>query len=284
MKSVVITGVSTGLGYGATNEFIKKGYHVFGSVRKQEDADKLIKEFGGSFTPLIFDITDHTAIASAARLVKEQLANNGLAGLINNAGAVDGSPLMHMPIESFRKHFEVLLIGQLAVIQQFLPLLGAQKQYPYKPGRIINITSVNGKIAVPFLGGYVAAKHAFDGLSDTLRIELQIYGIDVIIVAPGMIKTAIWGKVPEDIAETYRDTDYYIPGKNFNNYIKNAVPDNALELDDFSRRLIKIFELKRPKTRYIISRKKFKEWTLPRMLPVRLYDKFFVKLIGLRKT
>jgi NAD(P)-dependent dehydrogenase (short-subunit alcohol dehydrogenase family) len=219
-KNIVITGVSTGIGYGAAREFVKKGYLVFGSLRKKEDADRLKKEFGENFIPLIFDITDHSAIANAARLVKEKLGNSGLSGLINNAGAVDGAPLMHITIESFKRHLDVLVTGQLMVIQQFLPLLGAQKNYLHRPGRIINISSVNGRVAAPFLGGYVAAKHALEGLSDVLRIELQLYGIDVIVVGPGTIKTAIWGKVPEDIAEQFRGTDYYLPGKKFNDYLK----------------------------------------------------------------
>jgi NAD(P)-dependent dehydrogenase (short-subunit alcohol dehydrogenase family) len=283
MLPIVITGVSTGIGYGATKILIHKGYHVFGSVRKQEDADRLKNEFGDNFTPLIFDVTDHVAIASAATLVKEKIGNQGLSGLINNAGAAHGAPLMHMPIEDFRKHLEVLLVGHLAVIQAFLPLLGAEKNYSNKPGRIINITSVNGRIPVPFLGGYVSSKHAMEGLSHTLRTELQIYGIDVIIVAPGQIKTAIWGKQTDEMVENFRNTDFYLPGKAFNDYIKKTVPDNAMELEKFSQKLVQIFELKKPKTRYTIAKNKFKNWTIPRLIPNRISDKFFAKLIGLHQ-
>jgi short-subunit dehydrogenase len=283
MQHIVITGVSTGIGYGVTKISIQKGYHVFGSVRKQEDADRLKKEFGDNFTPLLFDITDHTAIANAAKLVKDKLNNQGLSGLINNAGTAHGAPLMHIPIEDFRNHLEVLLIGQLAVIQAFLPLLGAQKNYANKPGRIINITSVNGKIPVPFLGGYVSAKHAMEGLSHTLRTELLLYGIDVIIVGPGQIKTAIWDKQTDDIVEKFRNTDYYIPGKAFNDYIKKTVPHNALELEKFSQKLLKIFELKHPKTRYTIAKNKFKNWIIPNIIPNRMSDQFFAKLTGLHQ-
>jgi NAD(P)-dependent dehydrogenase (short-subunit alcohol dehydrogenase family) len=283
MKTIVITGVSTGIGYGTTKGFIQKGYQVFGSVRKQEDADRLKKEFGENFTPLIFDITDHTAIADAAKMVKEKIGVKGLNGLINNAGTTHGAPLMHMSIEDFRNNLEVLLVGQLAVIQAFLPLLGAQKDYPHKPGRIINITSINGKIAAPFLAGYVAAKHAMEGLSKTLRIELQLFGIDVIIVGPGVVKTAIWGKQTDDILEKYSGTDYYLPGKAFNDFVKKSI-DGGLEIEEFSRKLIKIFELKHPKTRYAIVKNKFMNWTFPRMMPARISDKFFAKLVGLKKS
>ena len=190
---------------------------------------------------------------------------------------------MHTSIENFRKNLEVLVVSQLVVIQEFLPLLGARKDCPYKPGRIINITSINGKIAAPFMGGYVASKHAFEGLSNTLRIELQMYGIDVIIVGPGVVKTAIWGKQTDDIAEKYRNTEYYLPCIAFNNFLKKSLPKTGLELDKFSERLLKIFELKHPRTRYAIVRKKFMNWTLPRIIPTRLADKFFAKLIGFKK-
>jgi NAD(P)-dependent dehydrogenase (short-subunit alcohol dehydrogenase family) len=283
MKSIVITGVSTGIGYGAAKGFIRKGYQVFGSVRKKEDADRLKKEFGDNFIPLIFDITDHTAIAQAAKFVKENLGNSGLAGLINNAGAAEGAPIMHMTIDSFRNHLEVLLIGHLVVIQEFLPLLGAQKDYPYMPGKIINITSTNGKVAVPFLAGYVAAKHTFDGFSNTLRMELLIYGIDVIIVAPGRVKTAIWDKTPKENAEKFRNTDYYRPAKKLNDFLKESLPIEALEIDEVCKKVIKIFELKRPRTRYAIVRNKFKSCILPRILPVRMSDKVIARFLGLQK-
>jgi NAD(P)-dependent dehydrogenase (short-subunit alcohol dehydrogenase family) len=282
MQSIVITGVSTGIGYGAAKVFIKKGYQVFGSVRKNEDANRLKQEFGDHFVPLIFDITDHGAIAETARLVKEKLAGSGLAGLINNAGTTHGSPLMHMPINEFRNNLEVLVVGQLAVIQAFLPLLGAQKNYPHKPGRIINITSGNGKIAAPFLGGYVSSKHAMEGLSNTLRIELLLYGIDVIIVGPGMVKTAIWDKQTDDVLEKYRNTDYYAAGKTFTEFLKKTIPGEGLDLDVFGNKLLKIFEKKHPKTRYAIAKNKFKNWTLPRILPNRISDKFFAKLVGIK--
>jgi NAD(P)-dependent dehydrogenase (short-subunit alcohol dehydrogenase family) len=280
-KNIVITGVSTGIGYGATSVFIRNGYQVFGSVRNLADAERLKAEFGNRFTPLIFDITDQKAIAGAVLTVKDHIGDEGLCGLINNAGAASGAPLMHMSLDSFRQHLEVLLIGQLAVTQQFLPLLGAQRNYPHKPGRIINITSVNGRIAAPFIGGYVASKHAMEGLSDTLRIELQIYGIDVIVVGPGVIKTAIWGKLPDEEAEKYKQTDFYQSSLTFNRFLKERAPIDGMELHDFSNQLFKIFELKKPKTRYTIARNKFKNWTIPRLLPQRVKDKYFAKLLGL---
>jgi len=283
MKNIVITGVSTGIGYGSAKEFINNGYVVFGSVRKQEDADRLKIEFGKNFIPLIFDVRDNLSITKAVKVVEEQIGDNGLTGLINNAGAAEGAPLMHMPLDIFRNHLEVLVIGQLAVTQAFLPLLGAKIDFPFNPGRIINITSVSGKMAAPFLGAYVAAKHALEGLSNALRIELQIYGIDVIIVGPGMIKTAIWDKASDDIIEKYINTDYYTPYKKLSDYFSKILLKEAFELEDFCSRLRKIFESKKPRTRYTIVKSKFRSWILPRLFSDRMTDKYFARMIGLNR-
>lgn len=284
MKNIVITGVSTGIGYGALQEFTSQGYRVFGSVRKQEDADKLRATFGEKFVPLIFDITDHAAVKSAAAFVKEKIKDEGLAGLINSAGATEAGPLMHMPIEVFTRNLEILVTGPLAVTQAFLPLLGAQQGYRNKPGKIINISSIAGKSGSPFLGAYVAAKHALEGLSKTLRIELQAYGIDVVIVSPGLIKTKIWDKVSDEVFEKYRDTIYYKPFKDFVSFFRKAIPQDAFELEDFSRQLRKIFETPSPATSYVLVKNKFKNWTFPQLLPERTVDKMMAKMFGMSRV
>ena len=196
MQSVVITGVSTGIGWGALKILTSKGIHVFGSVRKLEDAERLTSEFGDSFTPLIFDVTDEKSVGEAVEQVRNQINGNNLLGLVNNAGIAIGGPLMHQPIADFRKQIEVNLIGQLIVTQAFLPLLGTDSNLQGKPGRIINISSVGGKISSPFLGAYSASKFGLEAISEALRRELTIYGIDVIIIVPGSVVTPIW-----DIAE-----------------------------------------------------------------------------------
>lgn len=278
MKSIVITGVSTGIGYGATVELLNHGYQVFGSVRTKEDADILRQQFGQNFVPLIFDVTDHAAIYKAAEEVKTKLNGTGLTALISNAGAAEGGPLMHQPIDIFQRHLDILVTGQLVTMQAFLPLLGAQEKYPHKPGRIITISSISGKMASPFLGAYVASKHALEGIAKTLQIELQIYGIDVIIVGPGLIKTKIWDKMTDDLFEKYKHTHYYESYKYFVSFFKKAIPAEALELDDFSKRLRKIIEAEKPKTRYSIVKNKFKNWTLPNLLSPRMQGKLIAKM------
>jgi len=160
MKSIVVTGVSTGIGWSITKVLIEAGFRVFGSVRKVQDAERLRKEFGEAFVPLIFDITDEAGVQSAAEQVRKQLNGEMLFGLVNNAGIAVPAPLMHQPTEDFRHQIEVNLIGALIVTKAFLPLLGSDRSLRGTPGRIINISSTAGKNANPFVGAYATSKHA----------------------------------------------------------------------------------------------------------------------------
>ena len=150
MQSIVITGVSTGIGWGATKVFIQKGFRVFGSVRKHEDAERLSKEFGENFIPLIFDVTDEAAVQAAAQKVRGQLNGETLFGLVNNAGIAVPAPLIHQSTDDFRHQLEVNLVSVLIVTKAFVPLLGSDRSLHGKPGRIVNISSVGGKIGAPF--------------------------------------------------------------------------------------------------------------------------------------
>lgn len=184
MKSVVITGVSTGIGRATATVLAGQGFHIFGSVRKAQDAQPLQVALGERFTPLLFDVTDEAAVYAAAKTVREKLGGQTLAGLVNNAGIAVGGPLTHLPIADYRKQIEVNLVGPMIVTQAFLPLLGTDKALQGVRGRIVNLTSVGGKIAAPFVGPYSASKFGLEGLSESLRRELMFYGIDVIMVAP----------------------------------------------------------------------------------------------------
>lgn len=135
MKHIVITGVSSGIGYGIAREFLRKGYFVFGSVRNEKDADRLQTGFGPNFKPLIFDITDEAAVKQGVETVRNIVGGNGLAGLINNAGIAVSGPLMHTTTDRLRQQFEVNVIGQMIVTREFLPLLGAFRDCPFPPGK-----------------------------------------------------------------------------------------------------------------------------------------------------
>ena len=208
MQSVVVTGVSTGIGWGITKVLIQKGFRVFGSVRKVQDAERLSKKFGANFIPLIFDVTDEPAVQAAAQHVREQLNGEKLFGLVNNAGIAVPAPLILQATADFRHQLEVNLVSVLIVTKAFVPLLGADRSLQGAPGRMINISSVAGKNASPFLGAYAASKHGLEGFSESLRRELMMYGIDVIIIGPGPIATPIWDKGEQADFAPYADTDY----------------------------------------------------------------------------
>ena len=127
MKSVVVTGASTGIGKDAARILIENGYRVYGSVRKEEDAERLVSEFGERLIPLIFDVTDEAAVFEAAKQVQDELRGETLFGLVNNAGVAVAGPMMHIPIDNFRQQLEINVTGQLIVSQAFIPLLGADR-------------------------------------------------------------------------------------------------------------------------------------------------------------
>ena len=136
-KNILITGASTGIGYALSQAFIHKGYSVYGSVRKQADADRVAAELGERFHPVLFDVTDHSAVEQAAQQLKAELGTAGLGGLVNNAGIALGGPFAHVDVDDFRQNFEVNVIGMIKVTQAFLPLLGAEEDRSTKPGKIV---------------------------------------------------------------------------------------------------------------------------------------------------
>src|ERR1700735_4210521 len=153
-KDVVVTGVSTGIGRGTTKVLVAKGFRVFGSVRKQADADHLQKEFGNGFVPLLMDITDADAVHEAAQKVGSMIGDRNLVGLVNNAGIVVSGPLLYLRPSEYRRQLDVNMISPLVVIQAFAPLLGTDKKRQGPTGRIVNISSTGAKVPIPLLGAY----------------------------------------------------------------------------------------------------------------------------------
>ena len=279
-KSIVITGVSSGIGYATAVELVKLGYHVFGSVRQAEDGQRVQAALGERFTPLLFDVVDHEGIKTAVSQVRAAIGENNLTGLVNNAGISVLGPLMHMALAEFRQQFEVNLFGLLDVTQQFLPLLGARKNAAAPPGRIVMVGSVSGQIAYPFFGAYAASKHALEGLSDSLRRELLRYGIDVSLVEPGTTQTPIIDKAGEQISQ-YRDTDY---GDILHKMQTETVADrqeSAIPVEKVAAIIIEALLSENPKTRYPIPRKKLSGWYIPRWLPDRWLDRITAAKLGI---
>ena len=254
MKYILITGVSTGIGYTSVKFLLDKGFFVLGSVRKSGDAIKLEQEFGKNFKALVFDVTDDQAIQNAVSIAQQTIGNHGLTALINNAGVVVSGPMQHVPIEKLRHQFDVNILGVMRVTQAFLPMLGAVENHPYPPGRIIQISSVSGKITSPFLGPYCASKYALESISDALRRELFLFGIKVVIIEPGPIKTPIWDKALTTDNAEYDDTFY---GSILNKRAKSMarIKESGLPPEDVSKTISKSIVINNPKTRYIVTKK-----------------------------
>ena len=282
MKKVVITGVSTGIGYSSAKILCGSGYRVFGSVRKQEDAEKVTSEFGANFTPLIFDVTDSKGIQENAEIVKsELLPGEALAGLVNNAGVAMGGPINLIDTDVFRQQFEVNFFGLIEVTKTFLPMLGAVKN-SMQQGKIINISSISGRRAHPFVAPYTASKFAVEAFSDALRREMLLYGVDVILIEPGPIKTAIWDKVPDLDDNEFTGTDYeHSLGKFFKMFIEMG--KKGFDADIIGNRVKEILQDPSPKTRHVITPNRFINFTLPGILPDRMFDKLVGKGLGLLK-
>jgi NAD(P)-dependent dehydrogenase (short-subunit alcohol dehydrogenase family) len=279
MKSVVVTGSSTGIGWGAAKVLVKKGFRVFGSVRKQADADRLSKEFGPNFVPLIFDVTDSQAVNTAAQQVSAALDGETLAGLVNNAGVAMPGPLLYLAVDEFRQQLEVNIVGQLIVTQAFAPLLGVDGSRKGKPGRIVMISSIGGKNASPFVGPYNTSKFGLEGFSESLRRELMIFGIDVIVVAPGAVATPIWDKADAIDVSQYAGTPYAPSLDRIKKFMVES-GKKGLKPETLGRAIHRALTTSKPKTRYTVTPEPIQN-IMVHVLPKRMVDKMFAKRLGL---
>ena len=193
--AVVVTGASTGIGRATSLLLDAKGYRVFAGVRKEADARELAKDGSDRLTPITIDVTDAGQIESARQEVAEAVGEQGVAGLVNNAGVGGGGPIEFMPLDELRSTLEVNLIGQVAVTQAFIPLIRRGK------GTIVFIASIGGRVASPFMSPYNTSKFAIEALGESLRHELRPWEIEVVVVEPGSIDTQIWSKGNEQVRE-----------------------------------------------------------------------------------
>src|SRR5438128_5324787 len=253
MRSVVITGASTGIGWATAKLLLDRGYRVFGSVRKPAEADRLKAEFGANFTPLLFDVTDEAAVLAAAREVRTALNGEKLAGLVNNAGIAVAGPVLGLSADEFRHQMDVNVIGPIIATQAFGPLLGADTSLRGPPGRIVMISSVAGKNGNPLTPAYAASKHAIEGLSESLRRELMLFGIDVIIVAPGPVRAPIWSKGQEAVDVSRYQNSPYLPALQKVSAYMQHLDAIGLPPEKIAERVFDALTLSNPKVRYQIA-------------------------------
>jgi NAD(P)-dependent dehydrogenase (short-subunit alcohol dehydrogenase family) len=279
MQSVVITGASTGIGWATAKLLLDRGFRVFGSVRKQADADRLRREFGANFTPLLFDVTDEAAVLVAAREVRAALGGETLFGLVNNAGIAVAGPVLELSADEFRHQMDVNVIGPIISTQAFGPLLGSDPSLKGPKGRIVMISSVAGKNGNPLTAAYSASKFAIEGLSESLRREMMLFGIDVIIVAPGAVKTPIWSKAEEVDISAYRNSPFFPPLERIRKFMLQ-LGETGLPAEKIAEVIVEALTSAHPKVRYQIAPDQMRR-LITAILPKRMVDKIIAKRLGL---
>lgn len=274
-----MTGVSTGIGWGAAKVLTGAGFKVFGSVRKEADAKRLQAELGANFTPLLFDVTDEAAVRAAVGQVRAGLNGQKLFGLVNNAGISVVGPILYLPVEEFRKQLEVNLTGLVIATQAFAPLLGVDDSLAGAPGRIVNISSIGGTSATPIITAYNTSKFGVEGLSEGLRRELMLFGIDVVVVAPGAVATAIWEKGEQVDTTRYANTPYTKAIEKVKQFA-NQQASKGLPPERLGELIKLALTTPNPKTRYVLTPEPMLHWLLNN-LPKRRVDRMIAGQLGL---
>jgi NAD(P)-dependent dehydrogenase (short-subunit alcohol dehydrogenase family) len=276
---VVVTGASSGIGWGTVSVLISHGFRVFGSVRKRDDADRLQTEFGTNFTPIVFDVTDEAAVRAGAEQVRSALGGKRLGGLVNNAGVALGGPLIYMSPDIFRKQLDINLVGVLLCTQAFAPLLGADPALQGAPGRIVNIGSIGGRTAYPFMGPYHTSKFGLEGFTESLRRELMIFGIDATLVTPGSVVTEIWDKADKDDYSEYDNTAYRGALAEMRKQVA-GVASKGLRPERVGEIVFRQLVDAKPRTRRTVTPDPFTLWAMTN-LPKRMIDGVIAKRLKL---
>lgn len=287
--SVLITGSSTGIGQACALEFHRRGFQVFAGVRREQDGQRLLEQTSDRLVPVLIDVTDAESIANTAAMIGEATGENGLAGLVNNAGITVAFPLEFIPLEELRRQMEVNVVGHVAVTQAMLPMLRTAR------GRIVNISSISGRLAAPYVGPYAASKHALEAISDSLRIELRNFGVHVALIEPGDVDTPIWQKSRE-AADRLRDKitdavsgqisqevrDCYSADIAAMREATTKMAASAISVDRVVRAVVHALCARRPKTRYPVGAKTWAVVLLLRFLPDRIRDWIICRSLGLK--
>ena len=274
MKYALVTGVSSGIGKATALKFLNEGFYVFGSVRRAGDGAELKQQFSSNFHELIFDIADHAAVDAAFKEIENILGNAILDVFVNNAGVAKYGPIQHVKIDELRDQFEINVFSNVYVTQKALPLMGANYHSTQK-GKVFVISSTGGVMTRPMLGPYSGSKHAVEAIYDALRREMMLFGVDVIIIQPGPIKTDIWGKAKKG-ENPYANTAYERIFDKLDDAV-NQIEEIGLPASKVADKIWEAFNSKNPKDRYIITPKKLAFIMAMYVLPAKMVDKIFFK-------
>lgn len=271
-RSVLVTGASSGIGAAAALRLARRGFHVYAGVRKPSDGEALEERAGPNLEPLKLDVTDAESIEAAVQHITRQTGDRGLAGLVNNAGIAVAGPVEFLETEDWRAQFEVNVFGAVAVTRACLPLLRRGQ------GRIVNMSSLSGRFAPPFMGPYSSSKHALEAISDALRIELQPWAIDVAVVEPGSIATPIWEKGvdrADAIVERLPTRARELYGEVIDTMRSQATEmgERGIPPRHVARAVEHALAARRPRTRYVVGRDAKMTLAATRFLPDRVRDR-----------
>ena len=276
MRSVLITGASTGIGRACAVALDQQGFRVFAGVRQEQDGDALRKE-SPRIEPVIVDVTDQATIDAAAKQIDQ------LFGLVNNAGITVAGAIEFLPVDDIRRQFEVNVFGQIAVTQAFLPKIRASR------GRIVFMSSVGGRVpSSPFMSPYNGSKHALESFGDALRVELAPWGIDVVLVEPGSITTPIWEKSVTAATEIRRGMppefeERYGTAADKTQKLAEATGRRGEAPEKVAEKVVHALTAARPRPRYVIGKDARVQKAMFAVLPDRARDALFARLTGLRK-
>ena len=284
-KAFLVTGASSGIGRAAVAVGVKFGARVYAGVRRAEDGASLTAEFGAMVAPIVFDVVDEAGVSRAAAEIASRQNGVRLLGVVNNAGVSVPGPLLHMSAAELRQQMEVNLIGVHHVTCAFASLLGAEGANMLDkgpPGRIVMISSVGGKRALPFISAYAASKFALEGYSEGLRRELMPFGVDVIVIGPGAVKTAIWDKGLSFDRARYANSAYAPMLAKFTGAVAQQAA-GGLPAEAVGKLIWKVMADPRPKPRYAILRDRLTGWLIPMMMPTRTLDGAIAKRFGMER-
>ncbi len=280
MKSVLITGASTGIGREIAQHLDRLGWRVFAGVRKQLDAETLQQDASPELQTLILDVTDADSIRAAIARVGEVVGDSGLDALINNAGISVNGAMEFITMDELREQFEVNFFGLVAMTQAALPLIRKADR-----GRIVHMGSIGGRQAAPLLGPYSATKYAIEAIGEAQRRELQVWGIEVIVIEPGAIATPIWQKGLEaaDVnikGKSERELELYGPAFDALRAGATMMERRAVGPEAVAKVVEQALTAARPRPRYVVGTDAKVQALMTRFLPDRIRDALILRIMG----
>jgi NAD(P)-dependent dehydrogenase (short-subunit alcohol dehydrogenase family) len=268
-RLALVTGASSGIGEACAADLAERGYRVLAGVRREQDGERF--RAVARVEPILLDVTDATAIAAAAQRV-----GDSLSALVNNAGIAVTGPVEVVPVTEWRRQIEVNFLGQVAVTQAMLPaLLNAR-------GRVVNVSSVGGRVVLPLFGPYSASKFALEAMTDALRREVESLGVRVVSVEPGAIATPIWDKgfeTAEALAQGASPEAVARYAKLIDVVQREAQRMARLPPARVAEVIGEALVADRPRTRYVVGRQARARVALARLLPDRAFDRLLTRML-----